>query len=66
MASASTVTGTRGLALLAHVVAARQQPKAALALLRRVVSAPVLKGVRGEAGEVVSSLIEWLGKTEEG
>lgn len=54
--------GRGGLALLAHAVSARRQPEAALALLQQVVSeAPVLKGVRGEAREVVSAIINHLG-----
>lgn len=55
--------GQGGLALLAHVVSARQQPQAALTVLRHVVSAvPVLKGVRGEAREVVRSVIDRIEK----
>jgi hypothetical protein len=54
--------GQGGLALLAHAVSARRQPEVALSLLQQVVSeAPVLKGVRGEAREVVSYIINRVG-----
>ncbi|HXH09249.1 MAG TPA: hypothetical protein VNP04_05730 [Alphaproteobacteria bacterium] len=53
--------GQGGLALLSHAVSARQQPEAALTVLRHVVSAvPVLKGVRGEAREAVRSVIDQI------
>jgi hypothetical protein len=51
--------GQGALALLSNAVSARRQPHVALATLKRVVSqAPVLKGVRGEAKEVVDSLLK--------
>jgi len=49
------------LALLANTVPARRRPKVALATLLRVVSrAPVLKGVRGEAEEVLAAMLEQI------
>jgi hypothetical protein len=46
------------LALLANTVSARRQPKTALSTLEHVASrAPVLKGARGEAKEVVDSIL---------
>jgi hypothetical protein len=46
--------GQGALALLDNTVSARRQPQVALATLRRVVAnAPVLKGVRGEANQVI-------------
>jgi len=49
--------GQGALALLANTVSAREQPEAALSTLRHVVSeAPVIKGVRGEAREVVEAI----------
>ncbi len=55
-----TVTaGQAILELLAHTISARQQPEKALSVLQRAVAnASVLKGVRGEADEVVHSLLE--------
>jgi hypothetical protein len=52
------------LSLLRNTVSARRQPEVALATLTRVVSqAPVLKGFRGEAGEMVNCLMkEWEAK----
>jgi hypothetical protein len=52
------------LSLLRNTVSARRQPEVALATLTRVVSqAPVLKGFRGEAGEVINCLVkEWEAK----
>lgn len=53
--------GQGGLALLAHAVSARRQPEATLDLLQRVVSAaPVLKGVRGEARELISAIVNQI------
>ncbi len=50
--------GRAVMALLAHTVSARRQPKRSLATLREVVpQALVLKGVRGEAKEMVDSLL---------
>ena len=49
------------LTLLANTVSARRRPEAALATLQRVVSgARVLKGVRGEARETASAILEEL------
>jgi hypothetical protein len=51
-------TGEGALALLANAVPARRRPAEVLACLRTVVrSAPVLRGVRGEAGEAVRRLL---------
>lgn len=50
--------GQGALALLANTVSARRQPETVLATLRQVVSqAPLLKGVRGEAEEVVDTIL---------
>lgn len=47
------------LELLAHTVSARQQPKKALSVLQRALAnASIIKGVRGEAQEVVGSILE--------
>ncbi len=47
------------IALLNHTVSARRKPQLALTTLRQVVSeAVVLKGVRGEAEEMVDSLLD--------
>jgi hypothetical protein len=47
------------LELLSNTVAARKEPAKALNTLERVVSsAPVLKGVRGEASEVARAILE--------
>ena len=49
------------LALLANTVSARRQPKKALGTLQQVASrATILKGVRGEANQVVDSIIRIL------
>ncbi len=49
------------LELLANTVAARRRPKGALATLQQVVSqAPILKGTRGEAEQMVGTLAEAL------
>lgn len=49
------------LELLAHTVSARRQPEKALAALEQVArQALIIKGVRGEAGEVVDSLLKQL------
>lgn len=51
--------GEGALALLSNTVSARRQPHVVLATLKRVVAqAPVLKGVRGEAKQVVDSLLK--------
>jgi hypothetical protein len=51
--------GVGALAILSNTVAARAEPLKALNTLERVVSrAPVLKGVRGEATEVVKAILE--------
>ncbi len=50
--------GRAVMALLDHTVSARRQPKRALATLPRVTAqAVVLKGVRGEAEEMIESLL---------
>ncbi len=53
---------TRGkgvLELMANTVAARSQPELALTVLPKTLeSARILKGVRGEAGEVVDSILD--------
>lgn len=50
--------GQAALGLLAHTVPARRRPKSALATIRRVVpGTKVLKGVRGEAEQIVDSLL---------
>ncbi|HVG33092.1 MAG TPA: hypothetical protein VM911_08430 [Pyrinomonadaceae bacterium] len=55
------------LELLAHTISARQQPEKALTVLQRAVrSASVLKGVRGEAHEVVGSVLKQGMKDEGG
>jgi hypothetical protein len=47
------------LELLANTVAARWRPKAALATLQQVVShVPVLRGMRGEAEEMVDAILD--------
>ena len=54
--------GEGALALLANTVSARTEPAAAMSTLRQVVSsAPVLKGVRGDAKGIVGDI---LGKLE--
>ena len=51
--------GQAMLALLANTVAARRRPKAALAALQQVVShAPILKGGRGEAEEMIEAILD--------
>jgi hypothetical protein len=51
--------GQGELALLAHTVSARRQPETVLATLQQVVShAPVLKGTRGEATEMVEAILQ--------
>ncbi len=46
------------LAMLSNAMSARLQPQATMAMLRKVVSqAPVLQGVRGEADEIVDSIL---------
>jgi hypothetical protein len=55
--------GQGALALLANTVAARRQPETTFATLRRVVGeAPAIRGVRGEAGEIVDSLLQRMNK----
>lgn len=50
------------LALLAHTVSTRRQPERALPVLQQVVlHAPVLKGARGEAQEVVTAILKQVG-----
>ncbi|HEY0004482.1 MAG TPA: hypothetical protein VGB17_06695 [Pyrinomonadaceae bacterium] len=51
--------GHGALALLANTVAARREPERALATFQKVVAqTPVLKGVRGEAGEVARAILK--------
>ncbi|MFL6210407.1 MAG: hypothetical protein ACJ74W_16240 [Pyrinomonadaceae bacterium] len=53
--------GQGALGLLGHVIAARRQPEQSLAALQRVVAtAPVLKGRRGEAGELAAVILRAL------
>ena len=53
--------GEGALALLANTVSARVQPETALSTLRHVVKeAPVIKSVRGEAGELVEAIFRTL------
>jgi hypothetical protein len=49
--------GQGALALLDNTVSARQQPEAALSTFKHIAHVPVLKGVRGEAREVVDFII---------
>jgi hypothetical protein len=50
--------GRAVLAMLANTVPAREQPRAALSILRQVASqAPVLKGTRGEAEPLASTFL---------
>jgi hypothetical protein len=60
--------GQGELALLAHTVSARRQPKTVLATLQQVVShATVLKGTRGEAREIVAAILQhWEGINDAG
>ena len=54
--------GQGGLALLAHTVSARRQPETVLATLQQVVShATVLQGTRGEAKEMVHTVLQHCG-----
>ena len=47
------------LELMANTVSARSQPELALTVLPKTLeSARILKGVRGEAGEVVESILD--------
>jgi len=53
--------GEGALELMANTVSARRQPEAMLSAIRKVVSlAPVLKGSRGEAHQVVDWVMESL------
>ena len=57
--------GRAVMALLAHTVSARRHPKRALAILPKVTAqAVVLKGVRGEAEEMIESLLSKSGEPE--
>lgn len=60
------LSGGRGLlALLANTISARRQPEVALDTLRQLAAhAPVLKGVRGEAKEVASLILESVERVE--
>jgi hypothetical protein len=54
--------GEGALALLSNTVSARREPQSTLATLHKVVShAPVLKGQRGEAQQVIDFILEQLG-----
>ena len=54
--------GQAALALLDNTISIRRQPEVAFNTLQRVVcGASVLKGFRGEAGEVVGSILESIG-----
>ena len=54
--------GAGALELMSNTVSARRRPDAMLEAIHRVVShAPVLKGSRGEAGQVVRFIFEKLG-----
>ncbi|MFP5261142.1 MAG: hypothetical protein ACLGJB_04455 [Blastocatellia bacterium] len=54
--------GEGALALLANTVSARREPQTTLATLHKVVSrAPVLKGQRGEAQQVIDFILAQLG-----
>jgi hypothetical protein len=54
--------GEGALALLSNTVSARREPRATLATLHKVVSrAPVLKGQRGEAQQVIDFILAQLG-----
>jgi len=54
--------GEGALELMANTVSARRQPEAMLSAIRKVVSvAPVLKGNRGEARQVVDFIFQKLG-----
>jgi hypothetical protein len=55
--------GQGALALLANTVAARRQPETTFATLRQVVAgAPVIQSARGEAREIVDSLLQRVSK----
>jgi hypothetical protein len=55
--------GEGALALMANTVSVRRQPETTLATLRKVVArAPVFKGTRGEARQVIDFIIEQLGE----
>jgi len=60
----SLTPGQAVLELLAHTVPARLRPEASLRALERAVSgAPVLKGERGEAGELAARLLDMVERT---
>lgn len=53
--------GQGALAMMSHAVSARREPEAVLETLRQVVMrAPVLKGKRGEASEIVDTVLKLL------
>jgi hypothetical protein len=53
--------GQGALALLENTVSARRQPQIALATLQKAVeTATIIKGVRGEAGEVADSVLKLI------
>jgi hypothetical protein len=53
--------GQGALAMMEHAVSARRQPEVVLETLQQVVTrAPVLKGARGEASEIVDRILKLL------
>lgn len=55
--------GEGALALMANTVSVRRQPETTLATLRKVVArAPIFKGTRGEARQVIDFIFEQLGE----
>ena len=55
-------SGEGVLALFANTVSARTRPEEALSTFQHVVAeAPIIKGVRGEAGEVVEAIFRGMG-----
>ena len=55
--------GEGALALMSNTVSVRRQPETTLATLRKVVArAPVFKGTRGEARQVIDFIFEQLGE----
>lgn len=53
--------GQGALAIMAHAVSARREPEAVLSTLQQVVMrAPVIKGARGEASEIVDKVLRIL------
>lgn len=57
--------GQGALSLMEHSVSARRQPEAVLESLQKVVTrAPVLKGKRGEASEIVEAIFKLLSESK--